>query len=238
MRVGFLIIIFETALLLLAFLPYAEEDTTRYVELISYLSLILPLYVAIQRKFWNFISLLSLTAVIHIIRDLCGSFDTCLNKYEDLKWNTLDDYFTLYAILHVMAVVAFLNVGLEITLPLLVFVTVLSTNMEMQATFTLIIAVVCLTTCILRLKDYHLQDLIAFWIVAGVAITTHFLETPRFFIILFSLTFAFATSVHKSDDQKYHFLGVLETSSAAYTKVAQTIESTRNNLLSRVDIES
>ena len=92
MRVGFLIIIFETALLLLAFLPYAEEDTTRYVELISYLSLILPLYVAIQRKFWNFISLLSLTAVIHIIRDLCGSFDTCLNKYEDLKWNTLDDW--------------------------------------------------------------------------------------------------------------------------------------------------
>ena len=120
MRLGFYIVLFETALLLLAFLPYAEEDTTRYIELISYLSLILPLYVAIQRKFWNFISLLSLTAVIHIIRDLCGSFDTCLNRYEELKWDTLDDYFTLYAIiLHVMAVVAFLDIGLEILLPFL-----------------------------------------------------------------------------------------------------------------------
>ena len=236
MRLGFYIVLFETALLLLAFLPYAEEDTTKYVELISYLSLILPLYVAIQRKFWNFISLLSLTAVIHIIRDLCGSFDTCLNRYEELKWDTLDDYFTLYAILHVMSVVAFLDIGLEILLPFLVFITVLATNMEMQGIFVVIIGLMCLTTSILRLKDYHIQDLIAFYVIGGIGITTHFLDVPRFFIILFSLTFAFATTVHKKDDQRFHFLGILEAGSAAYSKVPQQ----SINLLKkgRIDIET
>ena len=235
MRLGFYIVLFETALLLLAFLPYAEEDTTRYIELISYLSLILPLYVAIQRKFWNFISLLSLTAVIHIIRDLCGSFDTCLNRYEELKWDTLDDYFTLYAILHVMAVVAFLDIGLEILLPFLVFITVLATNMEMQGIFTLIVGLLCLTTSILRLKDYHIQDLIAFYLIGGIGLTTHFLDVPRFFIILFSLTFAFATTVHKKDDQRFHFLGILEAGSTAYTKVPQSLNLIKKG---RIDIET
>lgn len=234
MRFGFYIIIFETALLLLAFLPYAEKDTTKYIELVSYLSLILPLYVAIERKFWNFISLLSLTAVIHIVRDLCSMFDTCLNRYDDLKWDTLDDYFTLYAILHVMAVVAFMNIGLEITLPFLVFITVLATNLEMQAIFTLIIAVMCLTACILRLKDYHLQDLIAFWIIAVIATVLHFQDVSRFFIILFSLTFAFATTVHKKNNERYHFLGILDSTQTAYSAIP--MENT-NNLLRRVDVE-
>merc|ERR1712176_978744 len=95
--------------------------------------------------------------------------------------------------------------------------------MEMQGIFTLIVGLLCLTTSILRLKDYHIQDLIAFYLIGGIGLTTHFLDVPRFFIILFSLTFAFATTVHKKDDQRFHFLGILEAGSTAYTKVPQSL---------------
>ena len=192
------------ALFLLLLLPFFATETKTFMHFLAYAAMILPFLQAVRLSKYQFLSLILVSSIIHIVSDACSELDACVAAYNEAKWDSIDKYFTNYAMTHLLFVVAFNLSAVEIAVPILVFISLLSVNLGFQSLFLILIGLICLVNGLLKLQEYYLPDLMAFAITFLVAGIFYFLGIEkRFFVFFYALSFAFATSVKK--DQQ-HFI--------------------------------
>jgi len=192
------------ALFLLLLLPFFASETKTFMHFLAYTAMILPFLQAIHLNKYQFLSLILVSSIIHIVSDACSELDACVAAYEEAKWDSIDKYFTNYAMTHLLFVVAFNLSAVEIAVPILVFISLLSVNLGFQSLFLILIGLICLVNGLLKLQEYYLPDLMAFAIAFLVAGIFYFLDIEkRLFVFFYALSFAFATSVKKNAN---HFI--------------------------------
>ena len=192
------------ALYLLLLLPFFASETKTFMHFLAYTAMILPFLQAIRLNKYQFLSLILVSSIIHIVSDACNNLDACDAAYEEAKWDSIDKYFTNYAMMHLLFVVAFNLAAVEIAVPILVFISLLTVNLGFESLFLILIGLICLVNGLLKLQDYYLPDLIAFSITFLVSGIFYFLDIEkRLFVFFYALSFAFATSVKKNAN---HFI--------------------------------
>lgn len=192
------------ALFLLLLLPFFASETQTFMHFLAYTAMLLPFLQAVRLTKYQFLSLILVSSVVHLVSDACSELDACVAAYEEAQWDSIDKYFTNYAMTHLLFVVAFNLPAVEIAVPILVFISLLSVNLGFQSLFLIIIGLICLVRGLLRLQDYYLPDLIAFTITFLVSGIFYFLGIEkRLFVFFYALSFAFATSVKKNTN---HFI--------------------------------
>lgn len=197
-RTSWLIPILVLVLFFLLLVPLFLKETKVFMDLLVYIAMALPFLQALGRKKYQFLSLIIVSTVVHLVGDACNELDACVAAYDDARWAELDAYFTNYAMMHLLIVVAFKLSAVEIAVPILVFISLLSVNLGFQSLFLILIGLICLVRGILRLQDYFLLDLLGFALSFLVSAIFYFLELDkRFFVFFYALAFAFATTVKK-----------------------------------------
>ncbi len=192
------------ALFLLLLLPFFSSETKVFMHFLAYTAMLLPFLQAVRLTKYQFLSLILVSTVVHLVSDACSELDACVAAYEEAQWEHIDQYFTNYAMTHLLFVVAFHLPAVEIAVPILVFISLLSVNLGFQSLFLILIALVCLVRGLLRLQDYYLPDLLGFAICFTTAGIFYFLDVEkRLFVFFYALSFAFATSVKKNAN---HFI--------------------------------
>lgn len=192
------------ALFLLLLLPFFATETKTFMHFLAYTAMLLPFLQAVRLSKYQFLSLILVSSVVHLVSDACSELDACVAAYEEAQWGNIDKYFTNYAMTHLLFVVAFNISAVEIAVPILVFISLLSVNLGFESLFLILIGLICLVNGLLKLQEYYVPDLIAFAITFLVSGIFYFLGIEkRFFVLFYALSFAFATSVKK--DAK-HFI--------------------------------
>jgi hypothetical protein len=205
------------SLFLLLLLPEVAPETKNFMDFLTYVAMVLPFLRALRGDKYQFLSLIIVSTVIHVVGDACNELNRCVAAYDDARWADIDDYFTNYAMTHLLFVVAFDTAAIEIAVPILVFISLLSVNLGFQSLFLILIGLICLVRGILRIKEYYLADLIGFIVTFMAASIIFFMGyEKRFFIFFYALSFAFATSVKRSSE---HFLAFLAPSKQQYSTV-------------------
>lgn len=201
------------ALFLLLLLPLVSPETETFMNFLVYTAMILPFLRALVSNKYQFLSLIIVSTVIHMVGDACNELERCVAAYDDARWADIDDYFTNYAMTHLLFVVAFNTAAVEIAVPILVFISLLSVNLGFQSLFLILIGLICLVRGILRISEYYLADLIGFMVMFLTTSVIFFMEyEKRFFIFFYALSFAFATTVKRKSN---HFLSFLVPSTTA-----------------------
>ena len=192
------------ALFLILLLPFFATETKTFMHFLAYSTMILPFLQAVKLNKYQFLSLILVSSIIHIVSDACSELDACVAAYNEAKWDSIDKYFTNYAMTHLLFVVAFNLAAVEIAVPILVFISLLSVNLGYQSLFLILIGLICLVNGLLKLQEYYFPDLVAFAIAFLVAGIFYFLDIEkRLFVFFYALSFAFATSVKKNQQ---HFI--------------------------------
>lgn len=192
------------ALFLLLLLPFFASETKTFMHFLAYAAMVLPFLQAVQLNKYQFLSLILVSSVVHLVSDACSELDACVAAYEEAQWDSIDQYFTNYAMTHLLFVVAFHLPAVEIAVPILVFISLLSVNLGFQSLFLILIGLICLVRGLLRLQDYYLPDLIAFTVTFLISGIFYYLDIEkRLFVFFYALSFAFATSVKKN---RNHFI--------------------------------
>ncbi|MAU14050.1 MAG: hypothetical protein CMH46_00735 [Muricauda sp.] len=205
------------ALFVLLLLPIVAPETETFMNFLAYIAMVLPFLRALAGSKYQFLSLIIVSTVIHMVGDACNELDRCVAAYDDARWADIDDYFTNYAMTHLLFVVAFNTAAVEIAVPILVFISLLSVNLGFQSLFLILIGLICLVRGILRISEYYLADLIGFVVMFLTASVIFFMDyEKRFFIFFYALSFAFATTVKRNTN---HFLAFLMPSDPKYKPV-------------------
>lgn len=195
------------SIFLLLLLPFVSSETKVFMDFLSYVTMGLPFLQALTTKKYQFLSLILVSTVIHLVSDACNELEACVAAYEDAHWADIDSYFTNYAMTHLLFVVAFNLPAVEIAVPILVFISLLSVNLGFQSLFLILIGLICLVRGILRLQDYYLADLLGFTVTFLTSGVFYFLDIEkRFFVFFYALSFAFATTVKKEGNHLITFL--------------------------------
>lgn len=195
------------ALFLLLLVPLFAEQTKVFMDFLCYLAMALPFFQSLATGKLQFLSLIVISTVIHLVSDACSELDACVAAYEAARWADLDAYFTNYAMTHLLFVVSFKMSAVEIAVPILVFISLLSVNLGYQTLFLLLIGMVCFVQGILRLRDYYVLDLAGFVVSFLISAIIYFLGyEKRFFVFFYALAFAFATTVRRPGK---HFLAFM-----------------------------
>lgn len=230
MRTAFIVSLGVTGLLFLAFLPFSAPETAPYIDFLCYVAVILPLWTSLRKGNYQFVSLIAISLVLHMTKDACHLFDSCLSNYQAAKWDDVEAYFTIYAITHLMFVVAFKTMQVDIAIPVLVLISMVGVNLDIQALFVILIAAVCMVRAVTHLKRYYMQDLIGFVVTVTMCLVFYFMDSGRFFVIFYALAFGFANTVTKTVGDTHHFLMMIEVDKAGYEAYTTTSNNARVDL--------
>lgn len=210
-------------LLLLCFLPYSFSESKGYIELLSYLSVILPLWLTIGKKQFSLVSLLLTSTLCHVVKTTCVQFESlCLESYTTANWDRVTEIITIYSFMHLLFVVALSKQQLDIVLPVLLFTSLLAVFTDLETLFTVVVAAIAVARMMASLSDYYIHDMLGF--ILSIALSLIFRSVApdgerRLFQLFYALAFAFSSSVRKTSGEKKHFLMLLNTEESGYSLV-------------------
>lgn len=204
------ILLFIIFMFLLNFLPYLEGGSESAVLFVNYGIALVALYESIIHGQWKFVSLVTTSMLIHIITDSCKVGEACISEYNKANYESLEKYFTLYGLLHLIAYGSLSTRMVEIFVPLLVLVSLLAVNLEIDSLALAVIGIVCFINLITKKHHYHLEDTIVFVLFMFLASLFYFLKEDedkvanvegnglkRFFIFFYFLAFSVSTAIKK-----------------------------------------
>ncbi len=223
MKTPTILFAFLSVLLLLSFLPFAVEASLPYIELLSYVSVVLPVYLSIEKKQFELVSLLLVATLSHLVKTACDNFqDVCMSSYTDMQWNTISRILTIYSIIHLGMSASLSRKNLEIAGPVIVLTALLAIFTELEVVFLVVVMALSLVSIMGNLKQYYVADLVAFLATSALALVFYNLNEGerRFFQILYSLAFAFSAGLRRQQTDQNHFLQLLSTKESGYNLVS------------------
>ena len=224
MRTPTLLLALFSALLLLCFLPFAVTESLPYVELLAYASVVLPIYLSIERKQLELVSLLLVATLTHIVKSTCINFEgVCMSSYSDLQWDTLSRVVTIFSILHLALSASLSKKNLEIAGPVILLTSLIAVFSDIEVVFIVVVVALSLVRIMGSLNQYYVADLVAFLITSGLALVFYNVSEDgerRFFQLLYSLAFAFNGGIRRRQNDSLHFLQLLSTKESGYTLIS------------------
>ena len=197
-------------LLLINFLPFFNEEAEDAVLFINYGIVLVATYESIVHAQWKFISLITTSMLIHVISDSCKVANSCISEYSNADYEGLEKYFTLYGLLHLIAYGSLSTRMVEIFVPLLVFISLITVNLGIDSLALAVIGLVCFINLVTNKNDYHIEDTVVFLVFIFLASLFYFLKEDeditagiegnglkRFFVFFYFLAFSVSTGIKK-----------------------------------------
>lgn len=197
-------------LFLLIFFPLTSEASADWVIFVTYTIAIVAIYESVIHSQWKFITLITTSLLIHLVSDSCKIAESCISEYDASDFGSLEKYFTLYGLLHLIAYVSFNSETVEVFVPILVFVSLISVNLNLDSLLLALIGIVCFINLITNKAKYYIEDTIAFLIFIFLAALFYFLKIDkdvaanedgnglkRFFVYFYFLAFIVSTGIKK-----------------------------------------
>jgi len=205
-----IILTFIAFLLFLNFLPFFNKESENAVLFINYGIVLVATYESIIHSQWKFISLITTSMLIHVISDSCKVADACISEYANADYDSLEKYFTLYGLLHLIAYGSLSTRMVEIFVPFLVFVSLIAVNLGIDSLALAMIGLVCFINLVTNKVNYHIEDTVVFLVFIFLASLFYFLKEDedissgvegnglkRFFVFFYFLAFSISTGIKK-----------------------------------------
>ena len=197
-------------LFLLILFPLTSEASGDWIIFVTYTIAIVAVYESVIHSQWKFITLITTSLLIHLVSDSCKVAESCISEYEASDFGSLEKYFTLYGLLHLIAYVSFNSETVEVFVPILVFVSLISVNLKLDSLLLALIGIVCFINLITNKAKYYIEDTIAFLVFIFLAALFYFLKIDkdvaeneegnglkRFFVYFYFLAFIVSTGIKK-----------------------------------------
>lgn len=191
---------------ILNLVPIWSAESETWISFVNYTVGILAIAESYMHKQWKFISLICVTLGIHLITDSCLLADTCITGFENVGFEQMEKYFTLYSILHLFSYVSLDTLTTEVMVPLLVLCSLIAVNLEIQSLVVFLIGIILFVNLILKNEKYYMEDIIAFCVLSFLACLFYFLQVDangdnsgnglkRFFVFTYFLSFSISTGI-------------------------------------------
>lgn len=226
--VGYILFLF-----LLNLYPIVNKDAESWISFVNYSATLIAIYESYIHEQWKFITLILTTLIIHLVTDSCKIEESCISMYNESDFAVLEQYFTLYGLLHLIFYVSFSTKTVEIFVPILVFVSLITVNLAVDSITLILIATVCFINLLSNKHEYHLIDIIFFLVFTFLAGLFYFLKVDkdvtnnvegngikRFFLYFYFLAFSISTGIKKE--------GVV-FSMRLFSRVCGQVEKTKDN---------
>lgn len=197
-------------LFLLILFPLTSEASEDWVVFVTYGIAIVAVYESVIHSQWKFITLITTSLLIHLVSDSCKIAESCINEYDASDFGSLEKYFTLYGLLHLIAYVSFNSETVEVFVPILVFVSLISVNLNLDSLLLAMVGIISFVNLITNKAKYYIEDTIAFLVFIFLAALFYFLKIDkdvaaseegnglkRFFVYFYFLAFIVSTGIKK-----------------------------------------
>jgi len=170
---------------------------------------------------------------VHAIDQTCKDFNQCVPGFdliadldgsgsnahviESLQKQEINNILTIFSFMHLFAAISEKEDVLGNLTPLLILSAVLGVFIDQAALVLIIISLFSVARALMRFQDFSLVDFLLFMGTAVASIVFFFLDHRGFFYVFYTLAFAFAAHIKKSDDD-HHVLGLVPRGSQLLPK--------------------
>lgn len=192
----------------LLFLPLFNDSSSNWILITTYATATVAVYESIIHKQSKFISLIVVTLMIHLVSDSCKVLSYCVEHYDDADYTLLEQYVTLYGMLHLICYVSFETKQVEIAVPILVFSSLIACNLDYDSLLLMLVGSVCFVVVIITKDKYHIVDLSVFILSIFLASLFYFIKVDkntlinekgnglkRFFVFFYFIAFTLSTGI-------------------------------------------
>jgi len=216
-RVTQLLLVGSLVILVLQFFTY-DADTKKYIDIITYASVLQPLWALYQQRRWPTMTLLLSVIVVHIIQETCTDWDACVPGFDlvkqlqeqsnqtavivdELARQEINNILTVFSFIHLFASAAEKPEMLATLQPLLILVAVLSVFIDQAALALIVIGLFATARNLRNFKKFSLVDYLLFLGLTTTSIVFFFLNMKGYFYVLYTMSFTFAAHAAKKDDK-------------------------------------
>lgn len=192
----------------LLFLPLFNDSSSNWILITTYATATVAVYESIIHKQSKFISLIVVTLMIHLVSDSCKVLSYCVEHYDDADYTLLEQYVTLYGMLHLICYVSFETKQVEIAVPILVFSSLIACNLDYDSLLLMLVGSICFVVVIITKDKYHIVDLSVFILSIFLASLFYFIKVDkntlinekgnglkRFFVFFYFIAFTLSTGI-------------------------------------------